>query len=52
MFKIVKEHCDEKGKWIKDPNQTIVYNAVNKDITIRKLIELWCKKGFQKNGNC
>ena len=48
MFKIVKEHCDEKGKWVKDPNQTIVYNAVNKDITIRKLIELWCKKGFQK----
>jgi len=51
LFKIIKEHQDEYGKWIKDPNQTIVYNAVNKTITIRKLIEQYAIKGFQKMEN-
>ena len=48
LFNIVKEHQDEYGKWIKDPNQTIVFKKVNKMITIRKLIIEFAKKGFQK----
>ena len=48
LFNIVKEHQDEYGKWIKDPNQTIVFKKINKMITIRKLIVDFAKKGFQK----
>ena len=48
LFNIVKEHQDEYGKWIKDPNQTIVFKKMKKMVTIRKLIVDFAKKGFQK----
>ena len=48
MFKIIKEHCDEYGHWIKDPNLTVAYTQVNQSITIRDLIKEYCKAGFEK----
>ena len=26
LFKLVKEHCDERGHWIKDPNLTVAFS--------------------------
>jgi len=37
--------------WVKDPQQTIVYNKVKVSLTIRELIEVYCKKGFSKMGS-
>ena len=48
LFKIAKEHQDEYGRWVKDPNQTVSFTSVNQSITIRKLIEEYAKKGFEK----
>ena len=48
MFKIVDEHTNNKGLWIKNPEQTIIYNKVKVSLTIRELIEVYCKKGFSK----
>ena len=51
LFKIVEEHTNNKGLWFKDPQQTIVYNKVKVSLTIRELIEVYCKKGFPKMGS-
>jgi len=48
MFNVVKEHTDEYGHWIKDPNLTVAYTQVNQSITIRDLIKEYCKAGFEK----
>ena len=48
MFQIVKEHCDEYDHWTKDPNLTVQFTQVNQPITIRALIEEYCKAGFEK----
>jgi hypothetical protein len=39
LFKIAKEHQDEYGLWVKDPNLTIAFTSVNQSITIRDLIK-------------
>jgi len=51
LFRIAKEHQDEYGRWVKDPNQTVSFTSVNQSITIRKLIEEYAKKGFEKMFN-
>ena len=51
LFKIAKEHQDEYGHWIKDPNLTVSFTSVNQSITIRKLIEEYAKAGFEKMFN-
>ena len=51
LFKVAKEHQDEYGHWIKDPNLTVSFTNVNQSITIRKLIEEYAKKGFEKMYN-
>jgi len=38
LFKVVKEHCDEKGHWTKDSNLTVTFTKVNQSITIKDLI--------------
>ncbi|MDA0712488.1 MAG: hypothetical protein O2897_00670 [bacterium] len=48
LFKLVKEHCDERGHWIKDPNLTISFSLVNKSITVRDLIIEYAKSGFER----
>ena len=48
LFKIVDEHCDERGHWVKDPNLTVSFTQINKSITIKDLIEEYCKAGFEK----
>jgi len=50
LFSIVKEHCDDLGRWVKNPNETIRFNKVIKRATIGKVIEAYCKKGFPKIG--
>jgi len=50
-FKVIKEHCDERGHWIKDPNLTISFTSINQSITIRNLIVEYAKSGFEKMGN-
>jgi integrase len=51
LFKIAKEHQDEYGHWIKDPNLTVSFTQVNQSISIRKLIEEYAKAGFEKMFN-
>jgi len=51
LFKIAKEHQDERGYWIKDPNLTVSFTQVNQSISIRKLIEEYTKAGFEKMFN-
>ena len=51
LFKIVKEHCDERGHWIKDPNLTVAFTQVNQSITIHDLIIEYAKAGFEKMKN-
>ena len=48
LFPIVKDHCDELGRWIKDPNETLKFNKVIKNLTTGETIELFCKEGFPK----
>jgi len=48
LFKIVKEHCDERGHWVKDPNLTVAFTLVNKSITVRDLIIEYAKSGFER----
>ena len=49
LHTIAKEHQDEYGHWIKDPNLTVAFTQVNQSITIRDLIKEYCKAGFEKN---
>jgi integrase len=51
LFNIAKEHQDEYGHWIKDPNLTVSFTQVNQSISIRKLIEEYAKAGFEKMFN-
>ena len=48
LFPIVKSHCDELGRWTKDPNETLKFNKVIKNLTTGETIELFCKDGFPK----
>ena len=48
LHTIAKEHQDEYGHWIKDPNLTVAFTQVNQSITIRDLIKEYCKAGFEK----
>ena len=48
LFPIVKSHCDELGRWVKNPNDTIKFNKVITSKTIGGVIEAYCKKGFPK----
>ena len=48
LFEICNEHQDEKGHWTKDPNLTVSFTQVNQSITIKDLIEEYCKAGFEE----
>ena len=57
VYKIVKEHTDDNGKWCKDPKQTIHDSKVkitkaeiqkSQQLTIRDVIERIAKDGFPK----
>ena len=50
LFTIVKEHCDEFGRWVKNPNDTVKFAKVKESKTIKEVIEAYCKKGFPKIG--
>ena len=50
MFPIIKEHCDDFGRWIKNPNDTVRFTKVKDSKTIKEVIEAYCKKGFPKMG--
>ena len=58
LFQIVKEHTNEKGRWIKSPNITereketkITKSQFVESLkkTIRETIELLCKAGFPRS---
>ena len=51
LFSIVKEHCDDLGRWEKDPNETVRFNKVIKSVKTAKVVEAYCKKGFPKIGS-
>lgn len=51
LFSIVKDHCDDLGRWIKNPNETVKFNKVIKSTKTGKVIEAYCKKGFPKIGS-
>jgi hypothetical protein len=48
LHTIAKEHQDEYGHWVKDPNLTVAFTQVNQSIAIRDLIKEYCKAGFEK----
>ena len=48
LHTIAKEHQDEYGHWVEDPNLTVAFIQVNQSITLRDLIKEYCKAGFQK----
>ena len=48
LFEICNKHQDEKGHWTKDPNLTVSFTQVNQSITIKDLIEEYCKAGFEE----
>ena len=50
LFSIVKEHCDDFGRWLKNPNDTVRFTKVKDSKTINEVIEAYCKKGFPKIG--
>jgi hypothetical protein len=50
LFPIIKDHCDDLGRWIKNPNETVRFNKVIKRASVGKVIEAYCKKGFPKIG--
>ena len=51
LFTIAKEHQDEYGYWVKDPNLTVAFTQVNQSITIKDLIVEYAKAGFEKMRN-